>query len=194
MVATTDDARKVSTRFLTFLESVDGDARDSGRVQVVRYEPGQEYGTHHDCDGLGRRYATLLCYLSDVDEGGQTAFPAASDDADDWKELRSVDEAATRFMAKRHAEATQLKWAATGEASQEAVGGSDDDAQRGVVCAPRKGDAVLFYNYDERGVIDPRAVHSALPVARGEKWVANAWVTLTPAELLAGIDELQKLQ
>jgi prolyl 4-hydroxylase len=182
---------------------LDGDARDSGRVQVVRYTPGQEYGTHHDCDGLGRRYATVLCYLSDVDEGGETAFPAASDDPNEWKDLRSVDEAATRFMAKRHAAAAELKWAATGEEADSAAAANtqrDEGSAEarpggtGVVCAPRKGDAVLFYNYDASGVIDPRAVHSAMPVIRGEKWVANAWVTLTPAELLAGIDELQKLQ
>ena len=58
--------------------------------------------------------------------------------------------------------------------------------------SPRRGDACIFYNYDPDGVIDPRAVHSALPVRRGEKWVANAWVSLTPAELLAGVNELQK--
>ena len=57
---------------------------------------------------------------------------------------------------------------------------------------PVKGDAILFYNFDEGGVIDPRAVHSALPVERGEKWVANHWISLTPTEILMGLEEMAK--
>ena len=49
---------------------------------------------------------------------------------------------------------------------------------------PRRGDAALFYNFDASGRLDPRAVHSALPVRDGEKWVANFWVTLTPEEIM----------
>ena len=56
----------------------------------------------------------------------------------------------------------------------------------GIKAVPRKGDAVLFYNYDRNGAPDPRAVHSALPVTRGTKWVANFWINLTPMELLTG--------
>jgi hypothetical protein len=55
-----------------------------------------------------------------------------------------------------------------------------------VTVQPRRGDAVLWYNYDELGRLDARAVHSALPVLQGEKWVANHWVTLSPRELMAG--------
>ena len=52
-----------------------GQAADSGKVQVVAYGPGQQYGTHHDCNGLIRRYATCLYYLNEVEEGGETSFP-----------------------------------------------------------------------------------------------------------------------
>ena len=55
----------------------------------------------------------------------------------------------------------------------------------GIKIVPHKGDAIVFYNYDEDGVRDPRAVHSALPVTRGDKWVCNFWITLTPTELLS---------
>ena len=61
--------------------------------------------------------------------------------------------------------------------------GADADA-RGVVCKPAKGDAIVWYNYDADGRLDPRAVHSALPVLRGQKWAANHWISLTPHELL----------
>ena len=54
----------------------------------------------------------------------------------------------------------------------------------GVLVSPRKGDAVLWYNYDVSGRLEPRAVHCAMPVTKGEKWIANFWISITPAELL----------
>ena len=50
-------------------------------VQVVRYEPGQEYKAHYDacfkCDGKKdvRRTHTALLFLNEVEDGGHTAFP-----------------------------------------------------------------------------------------------------------------------
>mmetsp|Transcript_1809 Transcript_1809/g.3412 ORF Transcript_1809/g.3412 Transcript_1809/m.3412 type:complete len:501 (+) Transcript_1809:53-1555(+) len=41
---------------------------------------------------------------------------------------------------------------------------------------PKKGDAVLFYNLLEDGNGDDLALHAALPVTSGEKWLANFWV------------------
>ena len=40
---------------------------------------------------------------------------------------------------------------------------------------PRKGAAVLFYNLLEDGNGDDLALHAALPVWKGEKWLANFW-------------------
>jgi len=52
--------------------------------QVLRYEIGQKYEMHHDNgsqnqadkDASGPRVLTFFLYLSDVDEGGETVFPA----------------------------------------------------------------------------------------------------------------------
>jgi len=56
-------------------------------MQVLKYQNGQKYDAHHDVGELtsqsgkqlaadgGQRVATVLLYLADVEEGGETAFP-----------------------------------------------------------------------------------------------------------------------
>ena len=53
-------------------------------LQVVRYEKGEEYTPHHDFISPSinnrhqpSRFATVLIYLNDVEEGGETRFPRA---------------------------------------------------------------------------------------------------------------------
>ena len=50
-------------------------------LQVLRYEPGQEfkphydYFAHHNPSSQNNRISTLIVYLNDVEEGGATTFP-----------------------------------------------------------------------------------------------------------------------
>lgn len=50
------------------------------------------------------------------------------------------------------------------------------DEGRGIKVHPGKGNAVLFYNLLPDGNGDDLALHAALPVWIGEKWLANFWV------------------
>ncbi|WP_438315508.1 2OG-Fe(II) oxygenase [Sporosarcina sp. FA9] len=50
-------------------------------LQILRYTPGQEYKAHHDFfastskTAQNNRISTLIMYLNDVEQGGETLFP-----------------------------------------------------------------------------------------------------------------------
>ena len=44
---------------------------------------------------------------------------------------------------------------------------------------PQKGKAVLFYNLDKQGKLNPESFHAGLPVTEGRKYACNIWVRNT---------------
>jgi len=100
-------------------------------LQLLRYEEGQHYQTHHDYiehhleRQHGVRTLTVFLYLSDVEEGGGTEFP-------------NYD----------------------------------------LVVTPKRGKAVIWPSVlnEDPNEKDGRTEHGALPVIKGIKYAANAWV------------------
>jgi prolyl 4-hydroxylase len=66
--------RRIATLMNVPVEHAEG-------LQVLHYGPGQEYKAHHDFFSLkspasrNNRISTLIIYLNDVEEGGETVFP-----------------------------------------------------------------------------------------------------------------------
>ncbi|XP_046368515.2 transmembrane prolyl 4-hydroxylase-like [Haliotis rufescens] len=152
---------------------------DSEGLQVVRYGVGGHYHAHMDsgpemahglpCCHQSRdchpatsrccqlcRYVTVLLYLNQVEEGGETAFPIADQDT----------EALSNLMSKR-----------------ENFNLSHNCHNSSVVIKPQEGMAVMWYNnhLDTEtgwiGDLDPFSYHGGCDVLRGEKWIANCWVS-----------------
>lgn len=128
-------------------------------MYLLRYQQGQEYKPHFDyfdvqtqqkhIGSAGNRVATVVMYLSDVEEGGETYFPNA------------------------------------------------EGGERSV--KPKKGDAVLFWDYTPGpylfpfhsasqllthscldGKPDPLSLHGGRPVIKGVKWSLTRWIRAKP--------------
>jgi len=107
-------------------------AENFEHLQMLKYDVGQYYKEHHDFINMqpilaacGSRIMTFFLYLSDVEEGGETAF--------------------SRLNLK---------------------------------VVPRKGDALLWVNVleDNFDAQEPMTYHEAMPVIKGVKYAANAWI------------------
>ena len=121
------------------------------RLQVLRYEKGGYFDVHHESTAFLNRFATILYYLDGPGLGnrGQTAFPLGPDG---------------KGRGRR---------ASSNRVSNVTAACAPDTS--GVLIDPAPGDAVLFFNLDENGDVDPSAIHAACEVTSGEKWAANHW-------------------
>ncbi|WIA41185.1 hypothetical protein OEZ86_004800 [Tetradesmus obliquus] len=127
-------------------------------MQVLRYGAGQQYRPHQDSildevqQPHGPRLATVLLYLNDVPEGGETAFPDT--DASKW---------------------------ASPEVGAQVDPTLSECAKGSVAYRPQKGDAFMFWSFKPDGVsMDPFAQHTGCPPTKGVKWAAPMWIHSRP--------------
>ena len=154
-------------------------------IQILRYELGQAYGDHHDyfpntqsgdhqwdpSVGGSNRLATVFLYLSDVEFGGQTAFPKSA----------KLTEEKSEELVRRLGEAPSKERLASlvEEAGLDKNSWEDKlitKCYNQFAVPPRRGDAILFYSQTPDGHLDPSSLHGACPVLKGTKWGANLWV------------------
>jgi len=154
-----------------------------GPLQVLNYQPHGHYHAHYDgqdfadypgtpCCHLSLeaqpnncmlcRLVTIIYYLNDVEEGGETAFPVA--DKADFKE--------ERFRERISGDLYNL---------------SEFCHNASLVVTPKKGRAVMFYNHylDKNGwmgPLDKHSLHGGCDIIKGEKWMANNWITAPPSK------------
>ena len=139
---------------------------NSEPMQVQRYQDGQQYREHSDCfeydaeaalfwnTNGGQRSVTVLLYLHEPEEGGETVFP----NRQDWLKPEQA-------------------WAGGNETWSEC-------GRKGVAVKPLQGSAVMFENLSDPNQPTPMANilanHAGCPVLAGEKWTATKWFHIDP--------------
>jgi len=152
-------------RFVAKVEAVTGIGRARHEsMQVVRYERGEFYKTHHDSSvrvrgnhSWGLRVLTAFLYLSNVSRGGETHFP-------------------------------HLRLAPGGRRAARAVPGLKGTG-RTLRVRPRQGTLVLWSNVLDSNPNQENkyARHEACAVlGDGVKYGANIWLTQYPTRRLGG--------
>lgn len=141
--------------------------------QVVNYDIKGHYHAHWDstdldkkspcCDKVKKtacricRYMTILFYLNEVEDGGETAFPLANNATVDFQEITK----------------------------QELFNLNQKCGSPGIRVKAKTGKAIIWYNHfvDPNsgwlGEQDIHTYHGGCPVRKGEKWVANFWIKVT---------------
>jgi len=128
----------------------------SDGFQVLHYSPGQFYNSHTDffdveadseqpkhdvSSGGANRVATLFLYLSTVEIGGETVFPDSLLDAEEDMSTRARGEELRRQLVENGTiREGGLEW------------NMFDTCRRKLNVRPVKGELILFYNIDTRGV------------------------------------------
>ncbi|EDQ92299.1 uncharacterized protein MONBRDRAFT_4738 [Monosiga brevicollis MX1] len=128
-------------------------------LQVVQYEQGGYYRSHLDTSSWHPRDITALYYLTTVQTGGGTAFQNVSAEMGD---LLDSTRKQPCFDSTHHAEASEPQ-------------------DHGAIVPAVAGRAVIFYNTRKDGQMDTAAYHAGCQIIKGEKWIANHWLTLRHA-------------
>ncbi|XP_031555649.1 transmembrane prolyl 4-hydroxylase-like isoform X2 [Actinia tenebrosa] len=141
---------------------------------VIKYGKGGHYHCHYDShspvviqpcchrssqDGCRVcRYITIMYFLSDVETGGQTAFPIANNITFNHKKWHQQLQNFSNLSAYC--------------------------SKANIIVTPKKGKAVMWYNHvvDKStgwlAGLDQMSYHGGCDVIRGEKWIMNNWINI----------------
>ena len=120
------------------------------------------YIPHFDWIPSRPRVATLLIYLEEPEEGGETIFPLVR---------RNSSNRNAQLFTREQAEPLTLNmWNAGACASPE-------EETQWLRVRPKKGAAVLFYNLLPDNSLDPLSIHGSCPVLKGQKTVVQQWLS-----------------
>mmetsp|Transcript_5099 Transcript_5099/g.9028 ORF Transcript_5099/g.9028 Transcript_5099/m.9028 type:complete len:653 (-) Transcript_5099:161-2119(-) len=171
-------------------------------LQILRYNISKAYNSHldwiedntgqleHDYEsgGVGgNRFATILMYMSDLEEedGGETVFPKA------WPPNLPEEQ-----RLGRNEILEQLRISEYGNVLER--GSWEEDlvvsCRSKLSVRPHSSRAVLFYSQYPNGDVDPFSLHGACPVLNKQKYAANLWVWNTPRSGYAGAPIKEKFR
>lgn len=142
---------------------------------VHQSDPYKREEHNFDSAGVGsNRFATILLYMSDLEEGdgGETLFSKG------WP----VGQAEEDRVSKKDAIKALRD---SGDVDNILERGSWEeemvaDCRTRLAVRPHSARAVLFYSQNPDGTPDSSSLHGGCPVIKGEKWAANLWVWNAP--------------
>eukprot|EP00658_Telonema_sp_P-2_P033238 TRINITY_DN24438_c0_g1_i11.p1 TRINITY_DN24438_c0_g1~~TRINITY_DN24438_c0_g1_i11.p1 ORF type:complete len:255 (+),score=48.22 TRINITY_DN24438_c0_g1_i11:352-1116(+) len=161
----------------------------SGGIQVAQYDRGGFYRPHFDS-------SPPLQLLEAATKGhGHGHFPSRARVATLLYVLRGTESgmAGGSLNFPLHGAASNLTHRNFLEAQGLTPEGWARECNHGLVVPVKRGDGVLWYNHVYRagkvGALDEGSFHGGCLVRRGEKWIANHWLEMSPPYEVRSLDD-----